>query len=55
MTEEETNDEFGMDFPGLVEAPLLTEDPLLDDPVASGGDSSAYGGAADPEGDNDSE
>lgn len=34
--------EFGVDFPGLVEAPLLSEDPLLEDPVASGGDSSLY-------------
>ncbi|MEO0590357.1 MAG: hypothetical protein AAFZ11_07325, partial [Pseudomonadota bacterium] len=33
---------FGFDFPGLVEVPLLTEDPLLEDPVASGGDSSLY-------------
>ena len=39
---QETNAEFGSDFPGLVEAPLLTEDPLLEDPVASGGDSSLY-------------
>ncbi|QIQ85378.1 hypothetical protein [Erythrobacter sp.] len=44
LTEQESNDEFGVDFPGLIEAPLLSEDPLLDDPVASGGDSSAYGG-----------
>jgi hypothetical protein len=34
--------EFGVDFPGLIEAPLLSEDPLLEDPVASGGDSSLY-------------
>jgi hypothetical protein len=40
--EQEADAEFGGDFPGLLEAPLLTEDPLLDDPVASGGDSSLY-------------
>ena len=40
--EQQANIEFGSDFPGLVEAPLLTEDPLLEDPVASGGDSSLY-------------
>ncbi|AOL22789.1 filamentous hemagglutinin family N-terminal domain-containing protein [Erythrobacter litoralis] len=49
LTERESNDEFGVDFPGLIEAPLLSEDPLLNDPVASGGDSSAYG-AGGPEG-----
>lgn len=43
LTEPESSEEFGADFPGLIEAPLLTEDPLLDDPVASGGDSSTYG------------
>jgi hypothetical protein len=40
--EQEANAEFGADFPGLLEAPLLSEEPLLDDPVASGGDSSLY-------------
>jgi len=42
QAEEETNAEFGTDFPGLIEAPLLAEDPLLDDPVSSGGDSALY-------------
>lgn len=41
-TEAEEDEKFGMDFPGLVDAPMFSEDPLLDDPVASGGDSSLY-------------
>ena len=40
--EQEADAEFGVDFPGLLETPLLSEDPLLDDPVSSGGDSSLY-------------
>lgn len=42
-SEDESNDDFGLDFPGLVQAPLLNEEGLLDDPVASGGDASFYG------------
>lgn len=42
-TEQESNDDFGMDFPGLVEEPEVEEDGDIDDPVASGGDSSLYG------------
>ena len=42
-TEEEADSQFGSDFPGLVSTPLLTDDTVLDDPVASGGDSSLYG------------
>jgi hypothetical protein len=42
---------FGSDFPEQPEAPLISEDPLLDDPVASGSDSALYGGGAtSPEG-----
>jgi hypothetical protein len=41
-TEAESDAEFGADFPGLVEAPLLSDDPLLEDPVSSGGDSALY-------------
>ena len=40
---EESNDEFGLDFPGLIEAPELGNEAALEDPVASGGDSSLYG------------
>lgn len=40
---EESNDEFGLDFPGLIEAPELQDEAGLEDPVASGGDSSLYG------------
>jgi hypothetical protein len=46
----EVQDRFGIDFPERPEAALISEDPLLDDPVASGGDSSVYGGAANPAG-----
>lgn len=40
----EDEERFGIDFPERPDAPLISEDPLLDDPVASGGDSSIYGG-----------
>ncbi len=40
--EDETDSKFGIDFPGLVEAPLLSQDALIEDPVTSGGDSSLY-------------
>ena len=43
QTEEEANDDFGIDFPGLLEEPELEEDGDIEDPVASGGDSSLYG------------
>jgi len=41
--EGEEEERFGIDFPERPDAPLISEDPLLDDPVASGGDSSLYG------------
>ncbi len=41
-TEDETNTSFGFDFPGMIEAPLLSQDPLVQDPVTSGGDSALY-------------
>ena len=44
----EDDDRFGIDFPEQPEAPLISEDPLLDDPVTSGGDASLYGGSATP-------
>lgn len=49
-SEAEEDNAFGMDFPGLVETPLISEDPLLDDPVASGGDVSRYSQGAGPAG-----
>jgi hypothetical protein len=42
-TEQESNDDFGIDFPGLVEAEDVEEEGDVEDPVASGGDSSLYG------------
>jgi hypothetical protein len=45
-TQDEDDDRFGIDFPDRPEAPLISEDPLLDDPVSSGGDASLYGGTA---------
>ncbi len=54
LVEGESNAAFGMDFPGLIEAPLMNDNPLLDDPVASGGDTTLYGqGAVDDEEDED--
>ncbi|MBU7579445.1 MAG: hypothetical protein KAF27_03095, partial [Porphyrobacter sp.] len=44
----EDDERFGIDFPDQPEAPLIVEDPLLDDPVTSGGDASIYGGGAKP-------
>ncbi|OBV10016.1 beta strand repeat-containing protein [Erythrobacter dokdonensis] len=38
----EQDEKFGMDFPERPEAPLISEEPLLDDPVASGSDASVY-------------
>jgi|GEM_PF-4642746 len=49
-TQAEQNEQFGMDFPERPEAPLISEDPLLDDPVASGGDASLYISPADAAG-----
>ena len=42
-TESESNDDFGLDFPGLVESEEIEEEGDVEDPVASGGDSSLYG------------
>jgi hypothetical protein len=46
--ESEDEERYGVDFPERPETPLITEDPLLDDPVASGGDASVYGNTATP-------
>lgn len=46
VTEQETDNDFGMDFPGLVEAGSLDEEEDVEDAVASGGDSSLYGESA---------
>ncbi len=48
--EDEDERRFGIDFPESLEAPLISEDPLLDDPVTSGGDASVYGDTAAPGG-----
>ncbi len=42
QVESQSDEEFGIDFPGLVEAPLLSEEPELDDPVTSGGETSQF-------------
>ncbi|WP_120077243.1 beta strand repeat-containing protein [Aurantiacibacter odishensis] len=47
---------FGVEFPGLFDAPLISEDERIDDPVASGGDSALYTlGAQEDENDQDDE
>ena len=46
MTSEEEEERFGMDFPERPDAPLITQESLLDDPVSSGGDASLYSGDA---------
>jgi hypothetical protein len=47
LISEEDEERFGMDFPEEPDASLISEDPLLDDPVSSGGDASLYTGAED--------
>lgn len=42
---------FALEVPGLAEDPTLPALPLLDDPVASGGDATLYAGSIDPGGD----
>ncbi|WP_086733875.1 MBG domain-containing protein [Erythrobacter colymbi] len=48
----EEDDAFGMDFPEQPDAPLITGDTLLDDPVASGNDALV---TTDPDDDDDNE
>ena len=48
--EDEDERRFGIDFPERLDAPLISEDPLLDDPVTSGGDASVYGDTVVPGG-----
>lgn len=43
---DEDSRRFGIDFPERPDTPLITEDPLLDDPVTSGGDATVYGDSA---------
>ena len=46
QTEQDSNVEFGSDFPGLLTASTEEEDSSVDDPVASGGDTAQYGSAS---------
>lgn len=48
LTSEEEEERFGMDFPEQPDAALISEDPLLDDPVSSGADASLYSGGTTP-------
>lgn len=41
-SEQESDNDFGIDFPGLIESEDQDEEDDVDDPVASGGDSSLY-------------
>lgn len=50
LIDDEDEKRFGIDFPKNLETPLISEDPLLDDPVTSGGDASVYGDTAAPGG-----
>ncbi len=43
QSEQDSNVEFGADFPGLLSASLIGEQGAIDDPVASGGDIALYG------------
>jgi hypothetical protein len=49
-SEDEDEERYGVDFPDRPETPLISEDPLLDDPVTSGGDASVYGASTPPAG-----
>lgn len=56
-TEQESDNDFGIDFPGLVESEDMDELIDIEDPVASGGDSSLYifGGIVQVEDEDDDE
>ena len=43
IAESESDSEFGIDFPGLIDSEDAEEETDIEDPVASGGDSSLYG------------
>ncbi|UYH54155.1 hypothetical protein N6L26_08780 [Qipengyuania sp. SS22] len=43
QSEQDSNVEFGADFPGLLSASLIGKQGAIDDPVASGGDIALYG------------
>ncbi|WP_157075158.1 hypothetical protein [Erythrobacter sp. AP23] len=43
QSEQDSNVEFGADFPGLLSASFIAEQDTIDDPVASGGDIALYG------------
>ncbi len=45
QSEQDTDVEFGADFPGLLNAALTGQSDAIDDPVASGGDIALYGSA----------
>lgn len=45
--EDAEDDEFGIDFPGLINSSTMVEDGLIDEPVASGGDAALYVGDDD--------
>ena len=47
QSEQDTNVEFGADFPGLLNASLSGQQSSIDDPVTSGGDIALYGTAED--------
>jgi hypothetical protein len=53
VASDEEEERFGMDFPEQPDAPLISEDPLLDDPVTSGGDASLYSGGGQPRGEDE--
>jgi len=42
LEETENDVEFGVDFPRLIEADILTEEQTVNEPVTSGGDSALY-------------
>ena len=48
FSDEEEDARFGIDFPQRADAPLISEDELLDEPVTSGSDASLYGGGQTP-------
>ncbi len=50
-----SDSEFGFDFPSLVDAPLISEDEVIREPVTSGGDSAVYALVGGEEDDDDDE
>ncbi len=55
QSEQDSNVEFGSDFPALLSASLVVQEDAIDDPVTSGGDIALYGSGEEDPGEGDEE